>query len=52
MIRSVTSKRLKENNSLETLNSYLGLLKHGNTELVKNKVLKLHIENYGLDEKD
>ena len=38
-------KRIKENNSLETSNSYLGLLKHGNTQKVKNEVLKLYIEN-------
>ncbi|TSC63921.1 MAG: RNA-directed DNA polymerase, partial [Microgenomates group bacterium Gr01-1014_93] len=30
-------KKLKENPSLETINSYLGLLKHGNTE----KLLKI-----------
>jgi len=34
-------KRLKENSSLEILNSYLGLLKHGNTEKIKNKIFDL-----------
>jgi len=32
-------KRIKENQSRETLNSYLGLLKHGNTFLLQNKLL-------------
>lgn len=31
-------KRLKENSSLETLNSYLGLLSHGNTEKIKRNI--------------
>ncbi len=39
-------KKLKENNTSETLNSYFGLLSHGNAQKVKNKVLKLYIENY------
>lgn len=42
-------KRLKENNSLETFNSYFGLLKHGNTQKIKDKVLKLYINNYDTD---
>lgn len=32
-------KRLKQNNSLETLNSYLGLLKHGNTIKIKKQMI-------------
>jgi len=32
-------KRLKENPSPETINSYLGLLKHGNSYKIKNKIL-------------
>lgn len=31
-------KRLKQNHSTETRNSYLGLLKHGNTYKLKNKI--------------
>jgi hypothetical protein len=38
--------RLKESNKAATLSSYLGLLKHGNTQKVKNEVLKIYIENY------
>ena len=34
-------KRIKENPKLETLNSYLGLLKHGNTARLKSKILNL-----------
>ncbi len=32
-------KRLKQNNSLETINSYLGLLKHGNTVKIRKQIL-------------
>ena len=32
--------KLKENPKIKTLNSYIGLIKHGNTQKVKNKVLK------------
>ena len=39
-------KRIKENPKIETLNSYLGLLKHGNTGKIKNKVFKLYVEDY------
>jgi len=31
--------RMKENQSIETLNSYLGLIKHGNTEKIKDNIL-------------
>jgi len=31
-------KRIKDNPTSETLSSYLGLLKHGNTEKIKQKV--------------
>ena len=31
-------KRLKKSNSLQTISSYLGLLKHGNTEKIKNRL--------------
>ena len=30
-------KRIKKNSSRETLNSYLGLLKHGNTKIIQSK---------------
>ena len=33
-------KRLKESQNPETLNSYLGLLKHGNTEKLKENLKK------------
>jgi len=32
-------RRIKINSTSETLNSYLGLLKHGNTERIKKKIL-------------
>ena len=32
-------QKIKKNPSLETLNSYLGLLKHGNTEKIKAKLI-------------
>ncbi|MCX6726418.1 MAG: reverse transcriptase/maturase family protein [Candidatus Shapirobacteria bacterium] len=32
-------KRLRQNNSLETLNSYLGLLRHGNTYKLSQKIM-------------
>ena len=38
-------KRLKENNNPETLNSYLGLLKYGNTQKVKNEILNIYINS-------
>jgi len=34
-----TLKRIKENNKPETRASYLGLLKHGNTYKLKNKII-------------
>jgi len=34
------TKRLAENKSPETLNSYLGLLKHGNTHKLKRMMFK------------
>lgn len=40
-------KRLLEKNSSKTLNSYFGLLSHGNAQKIKNKILKLYVENYG-----
>ena len=36
-------KRIKENPKLETINSYLGLLKHGNSYKIKKKILKLDL---------
>lgn len=43
VLRTSTKKHmfrnLKDNTSEETLRSYLGLLKHGNTEKIRNKVL-------------
>ena len=48
-IRNTTKKRifkkLKENSNSKTLNSYIGILKHGNTKKVKNMVLKLYSQN-------
>ena len=45
VLRTVTKKRmlkrLQEINSLETVSSYLGLLKHGNTYKIRNKSLNL-----------
>lgn len=44
VLRTKTKKRMfkkiKINNSLETLNSYLGLLKHGNTYKLKQLILR------------
>ncbi len=34
-------RRLKESSTPETLNSYLGLIKHGNTRKIKKKILEL-----------
>ena len=34
-------KKLKENQQVESVNSYLGLLKHGNTYKLRNKVERL-----------
>ena len=33
--------KIKKNSSIETLNSYLGLLKQGNTKVIQNKLLKI-----------
>ena len=38
-------KRIKENRNSKTLSSYIGLLKHGNTRTVKERVLKLYAES-------
>lgn len=42
VLRHITAKRtfrrLKENSSLETLNSYLGLIKHGNTHKIRARM--------------
>ncbi|MBL7156491.1 MAG: group II intron reverse transcriptase domain-containing protein [Candidatus Pacebacteria bacterium] len=38
-------KRIKESTTPETLNSYLGLLSHGNTHKVKKNVLRTYILN-------
>ena len=35
--------KIKENKNLKTLSSYIGLLKHGSTQKVKDKVLKLYV---------
>jgi RNA-directed DNA polymerase len=50
VLRNKTKKRMferiKRNSSFETVNSYLGLIKHGNTQKIKNKVLQqLELEN-------
>lgn len=37
-------KRLKENHTPEVLNSYFGLLKHGNSYKIKEKLLKFFVE--------
>ena len=43
VLRTKTKKRMlkkiKENPKLETVNSYLGLLKHGNTNYIAKKIL-------------
>lgn len=39
-------KRIQENKSLKTFNSYFGLLKHGNTHKTKNVVLGLCVEEF------
>ena len=48
-IRNTTKRRIfkkiKENSNSQTLSSYIGLLKHGNTQKVKNEVLKLYSQN-------
>ena len=45
IVRNTTKNRIlkiiKENPEPKRLNSYFGLLKHGNTQKIKNKVLKL-----------
>ncbi len=50
VIRNKTKKRilkkLKENKSVETFNSYLGLLSHGNTNKIKSKIINLQIRGY------
>ena len=33
--------RIKENSSDEAVNSYLGLLKHGNTKIIRDKILNI-----------
>jgi hypothetical protein len=38
-------KRIKKNSSIETLNSYLGLLKHGNTGKIKIEIINNFIHN-------
>ena len=47
-IRDTTKKRIfkkiKENRNSKTLSSYIGLLKHGNTQKIKGKVLKLYAD--------
>ncbi|MEK7658415.1 MAG: reverse transcriptase/maturase family protein [Patescibacteria group bacterium] len=35
-------KRINNNSSIETFNSYLGLLKHGNSYRIKNKILNAY----------
>ena len=51
VLRSKTKNRmlnrLKRNNSLNVLNSYFGLLIHGNAQKIKNKILKPYVGNYG-----
>ena len=43
VLRNKTKKRMikqiKKNPSVETLNSYLGLMKHGNTKIVRSRIL-------------
>jgi len=45
VLRTTTKKRImrkiQKSSKLETLNSYLGLLKHGNTQKIQAKILKL-----------
>lgn len=40
-------KRIREHPASETLDSYLGLLKHGNTNKLKSKIIKEYILNNG-----
>jgi RNA-directed DNA polymerase len=46
VLRTVTKrrmfKRIRQNNAKETLDSYLGLLKHGNANKLKKEILILH----------
>ena len=46
ILRSKTKKRMlkriKKNQSIETLNSYLGLLKHGNSRKILNNIISLN----------
>ncbi len=50
ILRNKTKNRIlnkiKETCNPKTLASYFGLLRHGNTEKIKNKVAKLYIRNY------
>ncbi|MCX6718121.1 MAG: reverse transcriptase/maturase family protein [Candidatus Staskawiczbacteria bacterium] len=50
VLRGTTKRRifwkLKHNPNMETLNSYLGLLSHGKTKKIKDKVLKYYLEDY------
>ena len=47
VLRTTTKRRIirkiREGSKLETLNSYLGLLKHGNTKKIQGKILKIQI---------
>jgi RNA-directed DNA polymerase len=49
VLRNKTKKRmmrmLENKHSKESLFSYLGLLSHGNTDKIKNKILRLYLEN-------
>ncbi len=50
VIRGKTKSRMFKrvgNNDLETLNSYIGMLSHGNTEKIKDKVFKSYTGNEG-----
>jgi len=53
ILRSKTKNRmftrLEKNQKIETVNSYLGLLMHGNAYKVRNKVLRLHGKGNDLD---
>ena len=50
ILRNTTKNRIlnkiKEAYNPRTLASYFGLLRHGNTEKIKSKVLNLYIRNY------
>ena len=45
VLRNKTKKRMlkiiKKNSSVETLNSYFGLMRHGNTKIIQNEIIRI-----------